>query len=364
MEQLTRVVLAVDAPEVLEEVLHFLDRSGVAHVVATAVDPQQVAEAIRQLEPDLVIAEPRLAPHVPGATPCIALASRESVAALRAAIDAGVRAFVVWPAERDALADRIREYAAAERTLDRRAVVAAVHGSRGGAGSTFLATHLSQAVASSGSGCVLIDVDPDGSDVAAALGVPDDAEGTRPLDELAAVVSELTPERFTETVWAHPGGFWAVVAPAAEAPPVGLAAIRRLVEVAAAATDTVIVHTAHGLDPITRWALTDSDVVIETLLLDVLSFRASTRTLARLARDDVAARTWFVVNRAARAEVVPSDVERVFGVPPRAIVPFDASVSRLQDHGRLLAPRSRTSRAIARLAAQLVACGNEIRGAA
>ena len=58
MDQVARVVLALEAPEVAEEVMHFLDRSGRARVVATAGDDRQLAEAVRQLEPDAVVAEP------------------------------------------------------------------------------------------------------------------------------------------------------------------------------------------------------------------------------------------------------------------------------------------------------------------
>jgi hypothetical protein len=101
MERSARVVLAIEAPEVLDEVLHFLDRSGAVRVVATADDERQLTDAATQLEPDLVIAEPRFAGQVPATTPCVAIASRESVAALRAAISAGVKAFTVWPEERD-----------------------------------------------------------------------------------------------------------------------------------------------------------------------------------------------------------------------------------------------------------------------
>ena len=60
MDQVARIVLALEAPEVAEEVMHFLDRSGRARVVATAGDDRQLAEAIRQLEPDAVVAEPAM----------------------------------------------------------------------------------------------------------------------------------------------------------------------------------------------------------------------------------------------------------------------------------------------------------------
>jgi hypothetical protein len=42
MDDAARIVLALEAQEVAEEVLHFLDRSGLARVVATAADDRQL----------------------------------------------------------------------------------------------------------------------------------------------------------------------------------------------------------------------------------------------------------------------------------------------------------------------------------
>ena len=363
MEAVTRVVLAIDAPEVLDELLHFLDRSGAAHVLATVSDAQQVEAAARHLEPDLVLAEPRLAPFVPKPTPCIAIASRESVAALRAAIAAGVAAFTVWPVERDDLLARVRTFAVARRPLERRATVVAVHAARGGAGCTFIATHLSQAIAQTGRSCALLDVDPWGDDISSALGIPEAAEGIHSLDELAGVVAELTPEQFDAATWSHPAGFRAVVA-SREGATVDSASLQRVVDIAAASVDVLIVHTPSSLDPGARWCLTAADVILEVLALDVMSFRASSRLLARLATDTDTDRVRFIVNRAGRSEVVPADVERVFGRPATAVVPFDGSVPRLQDHGSLLSRRSRTARVIGRWAGQLLDAPSDARGAA
>src|SRR4029079_16851800 len=55
-----RVVLALEEHDVAEEIMHFLDRTGRARVVATASDGRQLAEAVRQLEPDAVVAQPSL----------------------------------------------------------------------------------------------------------------------------------------------------------------------------------------------------------------------------------------------------------------------------------------------------------------
>ena len=101
MNDVARVVLALEAPDVLEEALHFLDRSGRARVVGTAADPQQLAEALRQLDADAIVAEPSLMRSSSDGAPLFALATRESIGSLRAAIDARAAAYFVWPTERD-----------------------------------------------------------------------------------------------------------------------------------------------------------------------------------------------------------------------------------------------------------------------
>ena len=47
MQEVARVVLALEEHDVIEEVMHFLDRSGTARVVATADDDRQLVEAVR-----------------------------------------------------------------------------------------------------------------------------------------------------------------------------------------------------------------------------------------------------------------------------------------------------------------------------
>src|SRR5919201_809497 len=111
MDQVARVVVGLEAQDVVEEVLHFLDRSGRARVVATAADDRQLHEAVRQLEPDAIVAEPTIATASVGS----------------------------------------------RRVPDRRATVVAVHAARGGAGCTFVATHLAQALVKRGSSCLLVE---------------------------------------------------------------------------------------------------------------------------------------------------------------------------------------------------------------
>ena len=87
-DEVARVVLALESPEVAEEVMHFLDRSGRARVVGTAVDTRQLAEAVRQLEPDAVVAAPALAPARTdlNGSALLAVDTTQSIATLRRAL--------------------------------------------------------------------------------------------------------------------------------------------------------------------------------------------------------------------------------------------------------------------------------------
>jgi Flp pilus assembly CpaE family ATPase len=353
MEDVARVVLGVETADVAEEVLHFLDRSGRARVVSTAGDDRQLTEAVRQLEPDAVVAEPGLAlGGVDGAT-LLALATRESVGALRAAIRAGARGFYLWPREREGLLDGVVATVAARSALERTALVVAVHASRGGAGCTFVATHLAQAFARRDVSCLLLDADPLFGDVGSALGVTDDA--SRTMADLVPLGDELSAAHLQSVAVQHSSGFGALLAPTTEAvASVDEAVVRRAVEVAASSSHVVIAHLPRTVDGTARWCFTNADRVLEVLSLDVLSFHAATRALEALAPIGLGDRLGFVVNRAARSEITPRDVRRAFGSDPLAVLPFDASVQRAQDHGRLVAARSRLGRAFDRLAGGLL----------
>jgi Flp pilus assembly CpaE family ATPase len=359
MDDAARVVLALEAQEVAEEVLHFLDRSGLAQVVATASDDRQLAEAVRQLEPDAVVAEPALtADHVPGAVPLLALATRESVATLRGAIRAGAQGFFVWPDDRDELLLHVASLGAARRMPERRATVVAVHAARGGAGCTFVATHLAQAFACADADCVLIDCDLAFGDVTHVLGVA--GQDVRTIGDLVPVGDELEIAHLDGIVHRHSSGFAVVLAPpVSELETVSIDLLRRVVAIAAGTADVVVLHTGRAPDEATAMAFREADRVIEVVSLDVLSFRATTRLLEASAHLDLEGRLGFVVDRAARSEITPGDVRRVFGADPLVVIPFDGSVPRLQDHGRLVPPRGRIGRSFARLAERLAAAPAE-----
>lgn len=354
MDEVTRVVLALEAPQVAEEVLHYVDRSGLARVVATATDDRQLADAIRQTEPDLVVAQPSLAAAARGA-PIVALDGRESVASLRAALDAGARGFFVWPDDRERLLGTIARANGSRVESGPRGLVVAVRAARGGAGATFVAAHLAGALARSGRTCLLIDGDQVSDDLRLAVGAPLDELHT--LGDLLPVAGHLRPTQVVEAAWVHPAGFSML---AAADPEARIAGDPFLGVIGAAATTfgVVIVHLSKGLDDGAIAALQIADRVLHVLTLDPVAFRAADRALDGGSRFGLAARSGFVVNRAARGEIVPSDVRRVFGVDPLAVVPADRGVERSMGRGRLVT-KGRTGRVFDRLAESLSAVVEE-----
>ena len=351
MDQVARIVLAMEQHDVAEEVMHFLDRSGQARVVATAADDRQLIEALRQLEPDAVVGQPSVVVDVTRTPPFLAVDTRESVGALRAAIRAGADGFFVWPADREALSAAAAASRAGPALLERRATVIAVHAARGGAGSTFVATHLARAFARRGRACVLIDADPLYGEVGAAVGAPE--QDVHSLADLAPLGPELTTTHLDDTYWTHPEAFRVLLSPPPNMPAIEAAFVRRVVDVAATAADVIVLHVPHAVDAFTLVGCETADRIVEVLALDVLSFRSSKRAVDALRPFGVDGKLGFVVNRASRAEITPRDVARVFGCEPLAVVPFDRRATRAQDHGRLLGARSRPGRAFDRLAGRL-----------
>jgi pilus assembly protein CpaE len=350
------VVVGLDPPELAEEVVDFLDRTGRVRVVATASDPQALARAIREREPHAVVGQPllvRAAGSLNGSS-FLALETVESVQAMRVALDAGARAFYLWPADREDLA-RAAEGAlpVRRRAGAKRALVVAVYGPRGGVGTTFLATHLAAAFARTGQATVLADLDPAFGDVSAALGAPPEA---RSIVDIAPVAGELSEEHLGEVLWPHPAGFGVLLAPG-DAPPresVDILHYGAALSGLQAWRDVVVLHLPRALDEIALAGLERADRILVVVSLDVLAFRLAKRSVDVLGSLGLGGRCDVVVNRARRAEVVPADVQRVFGRPPLAVVPVDRRVQAAQDRGKLLRPRGRIGRAADRLARALL----------
>ena len=353
MEELARVVLGFGAQDVAEQVMHFLDRTEKVRVVGAATDDHQLAEAIRQLEPDVVLASPELlesATAQQGTGTVLAVDTAESVEGLRTAVRVGARGFYVWPGQRQELADMAARVPSVEQiAAGKKATTIAVYGSRGGAGATFVATHLASAFARMERDCVLVDMDPAFGEVAAVLGVPQDPS-LRTIEDLAPVTHEMTDGHLDEVLWSHPHGFRVLLAPPQAVGVIGAGHYVAALDALARRTDVIVIQLPRALDEIARAGVDAADRVVVVLTMDVLSFHGAKRALVALGDDD---RFSFVVNRAVRSEIVPADVGRVFGRQPVAVIPADRAVAAAQDRGRLLSGRGKSGRAISRLARTL-----------
>ena len=268
MEEVARIVLALEQPEVAEEVLHFLDRSGVARVVGTASDPRQLAEAIRQLEPDGVVSAPSLAPsrgQLNGSA-LLALDTTQSVASLRRAIRSGASGF--------SLAGRAR---CARRGRREDPAAGGARGRRPGAGARGLRTtrrgrrdvrrHAPRGrVRAAGKRCVLVDLDVVFADATAAVGAPTD-ESLRTIGDLLPLGDEISPRHVEDVLWRHAEGFDVLFAPSHESAAVNVRGhhYRAAVEAARRACDVVVLHVPRGLDEIARTGLEIADRVVLVL---------------------------------------------------------------------------------------------------
>jgi pilus assembly protein CpaE len=351
-DEVARIVLALESPEVAEEVMHFLDRSGRARVVGTAVDERQLSEAVKQLEPDAVVAAPSLVPargELNGSA-LLAVDTSQSVATLRRALRAGASGFFLWPAEREDLAIAAgRARPAFDAGSADQARVVAVCGARGGIGATFVATHLARAFGSAQDRrCIVIDLDAALGDLVSVLGVAED--GVRTMCDLVPLGEEIAAVHVSEIVWRHPDGFGVVFA--ADADPANRIRpredhVRAVVAAARRLCDVVIVCVPRSLDPIARTGMDVADRVAVVVGLDVLSLRGAKRLIETA---ELAERAVVVVNRASRSDVTPADVERALGIAPAAVIPADGRVGSAQQRGRLVPSRGRLGRQLQRLA--------------
>jgi pilus assembly protein CpaE len=351
VDGVARVVLGLEEHEVAEAVMQFLDRGGRARVVATASDDRQLSEAIRQLDPDVVVAQPKLAPAgSTGGVKLIALETRESIASLRAAMEAGAAGFFVWPAEREQLAQAAASSARTPLPASKRAKLIAVHSGIGGAGTTFVACHLAAAFARRGIDPVLLDADPVFDDLSSALGVP--TEGLNTLADLISLGDELAARHVEGALWKHDSGCRLLPAPRVEvAARVQPSELMAVVDLAASISELVVIQLSRSLDEKSRAALAAADDLLEVIRPDAGCLRATARALELLQPHGL--RPLLVVNRARGGDLSVREISRAFDAEVGAVVPEERAIERARSRGGLMPARGRIGRIFDRLAERL-----------
>lgn len=356
-----RVVIGIHDLGFHQEVLDYLERDPRIEVVAALTEAGRLLKALDDSHVDMAVLCPTLAsdirhPSASGYGKGLVLVAEEmTVPVLREAIDVGASGVFCWPEERDELSRLIaRSRTGRPEEGRRRGRVLAIYGARGGAGTTFVATHLSAVLADEGRRVVLVDLDSSFADVTVALGIGPDQE-TRTIADLVPVMDELGPDHIEDALFAHARGFSVLLAPSeVEAGlelPSGL--YSACVALLAGACDEVVLHIPRATDDVARAGIGMSDDVLLVIALDLFSLYGARRAMTRLRMNEPSGRCRIVINRAGRAEVAPRDVERVLGLSPVASLRFDPAIRRAQDRGGLLSPKAgragRDLRALARL---------------
>jgi pilus assembly protein CpaE len=234
--------------------------------------------------------------------------------------------------------------------------VIGVVGARGGAGATFLATHLAAALAAAGVATVLADLDVLAADVAPALGMSPDSSH-RSVADLLAVSRELSVEHLDSVLHQHAAGFRVLFAPPEVPADTSLDAgmVRSTVRALRDRFQAVVLHLPRTGERSIRSAMELADEVLLVVTLDVLGIRAAKRTIDHLRAVGLGDSFRLVVNRAGRAELIPDDARRVLDVPIASVIGVDRAVQRAQNRGELLTGgRGQASRRIARLAKELL----------
>jgi pilus assembly protein CpaE len=362
----TRVLIGINDLALQDEVLDFLERDPRFEVVGAAGRLDSLLRLASSHEADATVACPNVArdirhPAASGRLPGLLMVAEElTVPVLREAIDAGASGVFAWPDERDELA---RSIMAARRPNDEmpldRGHVVAILGSRGGAGTTFVATHLAAALAARRRRCVVVDLDVTYADVTVALGIrsPDQV---RTMADLVPVADELSPEHVQDALVRHEAGFDVLLAPPdpEESTDVSPGLYRAAIALLAGNHDDVILHAPRALDDVTRAGIAMADEVLLIVTPDLFSLYGARRAVASLGLGSAPGRCRVVMNPAGRAALGAREVERVLGLVPLAGVRYDPAVARAQDRGELLSPRSRRAgkdvRALARLVSERV----------
>jgi pilus assembly protein CpaE len=341
-----KVALGIHDLAFHQEVLDFLARDPGVEVIAAVAEAQPLRQVVCEAGSAVTVVCPQLLRDLvfpPGGPPFALVVTPEiTVPVLRDAIDAGARGVFAWPEEREELRAAIARSCSAEpETAAARGTVIAAYGARGGAGTTFLASHLAASLADRGVRCAVADLDTAFAGLTVALGVaPED--GARTVADLVPVMAELAPDHLEDVLVRHPRGFGALLGPPANGaapPPPSL--VRAAIALLALSHEVLVLHLPRATDEVARTGVEMADRVVLVTTADLFSLFGARRAIDLLALGSRPDRWEVVLNHRTRGEPGPAEVARVLGKAPLGSIRFDPAVRRAQDRGQLLARRSR-----------------------
>jgi pilus assembly protein CpaE len=333
-QPLTFVVLSTGLDN-FKEIRGALASDGRVHILAGGNDVEQVHEEIRRLKPSGAIIAlgansdqaikliQKLNSERPS-TAIISAAQNASADLMLQSLRAGAREFLHLPIgaeELKTVLDRVSDFCAGQvEAPKRKGRMVAIFSSKGGCGTSFIATNLA---ASTAARTVLVDLNLQAGDLPLLLGldpkysIADMVENRARLDD-ALIASFVTPYSSKLSLLAAPKE-----ADAADeiVPEHVFQVLQRLRE----SYEYIVLDPQHTFDAITLAALDQSDEIVLVLTLDIPAIRSTQRALAifdRLGYPRKKIR--IVVNRwSKQIDLDLRQVEKFLGEPVIGFVPSD-----------------------------------------
>ncbi|HEV8371400.1 MAG TPA: AAA family ATPase [Pyrinomonadaceae bacterium] len=335
MTQTITLVVLSTALDSFKEIRAALSTDNRAQLLAGGNDPDQVYEEIVHLKPSAAIIAlgpnsdqaikliQRLSVECP-ATALISATHNASGDLILQSLRAGAREFLHLPIKADELKtvfDRISDFSATQvEAPKKKGRMIAVFSSKGGCGTSFIATNLA---AANSERTVLVDLNLQAGDLPLYLGVDpkysisEIVENRARLDE-SLIMSFVTP--VTSNLWLLAAPKQADSADEIE-PEHIFEVLQRLRE----SFDYVVLDPQHTFDSITLAALDQADEIVMVLSLDIPAIRSTQRALEifdRLGYPRKKIR--IVVNRwSKQIDLDLRQVEKFLGEPAIGFVPSD-----------------------------------------
>jgi pilus assembly protein CpaE len=334
-----RILLAVNDARLADHLSGLIAESDELQIISSVRDPQELRGGLPRHDVDAVLVHDRL-----GALPLIEVVRELTVAQpdlglvmivgegspelLRSGMQAGARDVLAGPIGLEALESSVMAAAAWTHAVRRRAArdadgelvgvgrVVAVVGSKGGVGTTTIATHLALAARELGEASVcLVEYDLQAGDLRAFLDLP----YRRSVVDLVPVADELTSRHLQESLYTHPSGMRVLLGPqeGEQAEEVKASAARNILTAIRTREDLTIVDAGSTLTEASAIAVEMADTVLIVTTPDVISLRGVSRLCSlwdrlKIAPPEVAV----LLNRTSRKlEVQPDLARRVVPAP-------------------------------------------------
>lgn len=335
-------------------------------VVDIVEDGRTLVETIDRTEADVLVLHDSLGPvpalemvrEIAMSRPYLGIvlvAAEGSPEIYAQAMEAGARSVLTVPFSHDEVSERLEAAAGWGRLVrshlsgeiggggSSRSTVVTVTGSKGGVGSTLIASVLALAGQRAGSKTCLVDFDLQSGDIGHLMGV----QSRRSVVDLAEVSGEINVRSLNETVFRDPTGLHVLVAPnhGERAEDMSTRSARLILSTLRLQYDLVVIDCGSHVDDATAIAVEQSDVRLLVVTPDILSLRAGRRRLEMFERLQIAKPedVRIVLNATARKhEIQPDAAAQILGQPVEAqtLQLAERETEELSNTGRLSEARS------------------------